>query len=92
LLAVLIFDKKQLSESMLEELATDLLAHDDDERNRISEWLLANQLTKDTKLAALVETWQEHPGPNGHCNARGYALMAEFVTDAIARLPKDTSP
>ncbi|MCO4772823.1 MAG: SGNH/GDSL hydrolase family protein [Deltaproteobacteria bacterium] len=38
------------------------------------------------------ETWQEHLGPNGHCNARGYALMAEFVTDAIARLPKDTSP
>jgi 3-methyladenine DNA glycosylase AlkD len=63
LLAALIFDKKQITESMIEELAEDLLAHDDDERNRISEWLLANQLTKDAKLAKLVETWAEHASP-----------------------------
>lgn len=30
------------------------------------------------------DAWGEHIAPNGHCNARGYALMAEIIT---AQLP-----
>ena len=63
LLATLILDKKLLTESAIEEIASDLLAHEVDECNNLSDWLLANQLTKDKKLTALVETWQDNPSP-----------------------------
>ena len=63
LLSALIFDKKLLSESVIEGLASDLLAHEGDERATLSDWLLANQLTKDKKLIALLETWHESPLP-----------------------------
>ena len=29
------------------------------------------------------EEWAAHLGPNGHCNASGYARMAELVADAV---------
>ena len=63
LLSTLIFDKKLLAESVIEELASDLLAHDEDERNQLGDWFLANQLTKDRNLVALIETWEENPSP-----------------------------
>jgi 3-methyladenine DNA glycosylase AlkD len=63
LLATLIFDKKLLTESVLEELASDLLTNDEDERNQLGDWLLANQLTKDRKLVAFVEDWEESSSP-----------------------------
>ena len=63
LLATLIFDKKLLTEGELNKLASDLLTHEEDERNQLGDWLLANQLTKDRKLVALIETWQENPSP-----------------------------
>lgn len=61
LLATLIFDKKLLTESVIEEFASDLLTHEEEERNQLGDWFLANQLTKDKKLVALIETWQENP-------------------------------
>lgn len=63
LLATLIFDKKLLTESVIGEFASDLLTHDEDERNQVGDWLLANQLMKDRKLVAFLETWEEHPSP-----------------------------
>ncbi|MEL7500571.1 MAG: DNA alkylation repair protein [Planctomycetota bacterium] len=63
LLSTLIFDKKLLAESDIENLATDLLAHEEGDRNQLSDWLLANQLTKDKKIVSLIETWQDHPSP-----------------------------
>jgi 3-methyladenine DNA glycosylase AlkD len=63
LLASLIFDKKLLTENVVEELASDLLTHDEDERNQLGDWLLANQLTKDRKLVAFVENWEEDSSP-----------------------------
>jgi hypothetical protein len=63
LLSTLIFDKKRLTENDIDQLATDLLTHEEDERNQLSDWLLANQLTKDKKLVALMETWQENSSP-----------------------------
>ena len=37
-----------------------------------------------------ADAWAEHLGPNGHCNARGYAVMAALIDDHLARL--DASP
>ncbi len=31
------------------------------------------------------EQWQEHLGPNGHCNAAGYEIMAGYIIDFIAK-------
>ncbi len=63
LLSTLIFDKKLLAESDVENLASDLSTHEQEERDQLGDWLLANQLTKDKKLVALLESWQEHPSP-----------------------------
>jgi len=63
LLATLIFDKKLLTQAIIDQLAADLTTHELAERNNISEWLLANQLLKDAKLTALVESWEKNPSP-----------------------------
>lgn len=31
------------------------------------------------------DAWSDHLGPNGHCNARGYALMTELIAEHLAR-------
>ena len=61
--AALIMDKAQLSQAVIDGLAEDLGEMDADHRNRVSEWLLANQLLKSAKTKKLVETWVEHPSP-----------------------------
>lgn len=63
LLATLIFDKKRLSENVIQQLAADMLQHDEDERTKLADWLLANQLAKEKKLASLMTTWEKHPSP-----------------------------
>jgi 3-methyladenine DNA glycosylase AlkD len=63
LLATLIFDPKLLTEKTIDQLAADMLQHDAEERNQLADWLLANQLTKDKKLVALMTTWEKHPSP-----------------------------
>jgi len=63
LLATLIFDKKLLTERIINELASDLLDQNEGQRNQLSDWLLANQLTKDKKLVGLIEAWQDDPSP-----------------------------
>ncbi len=62
-LASLIFDKKQLDERSVEQLANDLLTHSDDDRNQIGDWLFANQMMKNKKLTSLLETYQHHASP-----------------------------
>ena len=63
LLATLIFDKNLLTQPVLDELAADMLAHSEIERNQLADWLLANQLMKSKRTAALIETWEENPSP-----------------------------
>ena len=60
LLATLIFDTKQLDQPFIEKLAADLNQATVKNRNQISEWLLANQLTKSKKTSSLIESWQHH--------------------------------
>jgi 3-methyladenine DNA glycosylase AlkD len=63
LLATLIFDKKLLSEEVIDRLASDMLRHDAAERRQLADWLLANQLAKDKKLVSLMATWEKNPSP-----------------------------
>src|SRR5262245_11688977 len=63
LLATLIFDKKLLSEKVIDQLASDILKHNLEERSQLADWLMANQLAKDKKLSSLMETWEESPSP-----------------------------
>jgi 3-methyladenine DNA glycosylase AlkD len=63
LLATLIFDKKLLSENVIDELAAEMLRHDAEERTQLADWLLANQLAKDKKLVSLIATWEKNPSP-----------------------------
>lgn len=63
LLSTLIFDKKLLTQDIIEKLAADMLDHDENERNQLADWLLANQLMKDKKTGALIVTWQESALP-----------------------------
>jgi 3-methyladenine DNA glycosylase AlkD len=63
LLATLIFDKKRLTEQVIDQLASDILGHCAEERVQIADWLLANQLTRDRKLVSLIAAWQNSPSP-----------------------------
>lgn len=58
LLAVLIMDKKYLSQKFIDKLTHDIKEHTDDERNQLVDWLMANQLSKDKKTIALMESWE----------------------------------
>lgn len=63
MLAVLILDKNQLSQAVIDQMVDDLQSHDVDERVQIADWLLANQLTKSKKLVALLESWENADAP-----------------------------
>ncbi|MDW0111180.1 DNA alkylation repair protein [Sporosarcina aquimarina] len=58
LLAILIMDKNLLSQDVLNQLDKDMQIHDFSERNNLMDWLMANQLTKDKKKIALIESWE----------------------------------
>lgn len=58
LLAVLILDKKLLSQELIDTLDKDIQSHTEEERNLIIDWLMANQLSKDKKTIALMESWK----------------------------------
>lgn len=61
LLSILIFDPKRLAEEDIDRLAADIAGHEQAERSQLADWLLANQLSKDKRLASLMTTWECHP-------------------------------
>lgn len=61
LLAVLIMDKKLLTQDIIEQLVADIKEYEYDQRNQLADWLMANQLTKNKKLIGLMESWEKHP-------------------------------
>ena len=61
LLAILIMDKKLLSQELIDQLDSDIQHHDLEERNQLMDWLMANQLAKDKKAIALMESWKNSP-------------------------------
>ncbi|HEX2899465.1 MAG TPA: DNA alkylation repair protein [Bacteroidia bacterium] len=62
-LAILIMDSKLLSQDLLHQLDKDMQAHPLGERNQLMDWLMANQLMKDKKTIALIQSWENSPSP-----------------------------
>lgn len=60
-LAILIMDKKLLSQELINKLDQDIRRHKEDERNQLIDWLMANQLSRDKKTIALMESWESSP-------------------------------
>lgn len=61
LLAILIMDNKQISQDLVDELDRDMQIHPLDERNQLMDWFMANQLMKDKKTIAMIESWEDSP-------------------------------
>lgn len=59
-LAILILDKKLLSEEMIDKLVEDINQHSEKEKLQLMDWLMANQLTKDKRTIALIESWKDN--------------------------------
>lgn len=60
-LAILIMDKKELSQETIDDLDKDMMQHEEDERLQLIDWLMANQLSKDKNTIALMEAWEDSP-------------------------------
>ena len=60
-LAILIMDNKLLSQDLINRLDKDMQTHPLLERNQLVDWLMANQLTKDKKTVALIQSWRNSP-------------------------------
>lgn len=60
-LAVLIMDKKLITQAFIDELDKDMQSHEYNECNYLWEWLMANQLMKNKKTTALMLTWEKSP-------------------------------
>lgn len=50
-------DAKLLSQDVIDDLDKDIQNHNIDERSQLMDWLMANQLMKDKKTIALIESW-----------------------------------
>lgn len=59
-LAILIMDKKLLTEEVIDNLVSDINQHNEKEKLQLIDWLMANQLTKDKKTLALIESWENN--------------------------------
>ncbi len=57
-LAILIMDKKQLTEEVVDTLIHDIEPHREKAKLHLIDWLFANQLAKDKKTIAMIESWQ----------------------------------
>jgi 3-methyladenine DNA glycosylase AlkD len=58
-LAILIMDKKLLNEELIDNLVADIDQHNENEKLQLIDWLFANQLTKDKKTIALINSWED---------------------------------
>jgi len=61
LLAILIMDNKQLTQEVIDKLDKDMQHHKLNDRTQLMDWLMANQLMKDKKTTALIESWANSP-------------------------------
>lgn len=60
-LALLILDKKRITSALIDLIDKDIQKHDLEERNQLTDWFMANQLTKDKHTITLMESWRENP-------------------------------
>jgi hypothetical protein len=52
---------KVLSQELIDKLDKDIQNHPLEERNQLIDWLMANQLSKDKKTVALMQSWENSP-------------------------------
>lgn len=62
-LAILIMDKKLLTQDIIDQLDKGITTHSYEERTQLADWLMANQLTKDKKTIVLLKSWEHSPSP-----------------------------
>ena len=62
-LAILIMDAKLLSQEVINKLDKGIQNHIPEERHQLIDWLMANQLAKDKKTIALMQSWKNSPSP-----------------------------
>lgn len=60
-LAILIMDKKLLTEEVIDKLVADIKQHSENEKLQLIDWLMANQLTKDKKTIEMIDSWKDNP-------------------------------
>ena len=60
-LAILIIDIKLLTQELIDKLDMEIQSHDLEQRKQLIDWLMANQLSKDKKTIALMESWENSP-------------------------------
>lgn len=58
-LAILIMDKKLLTQEAIDKLDNDMAKQQPQERNQMIDWLMANQLSKDKKTIAMMNSWRD---------------------------------
>ncbi len=61
LLAILIMDNKLVSPDLISKLDKDMHTHPLNERNQLMDWFMANQLLKNKKTIALIQSWENNP-------------------------------
>ncbi|MGO3804839.1 MAG: DNA alkylation repair protein [Sphingobacterium sp.] len=62
-LAILILDKKLLTEEVIDNLISDINLHKGNEKLQLTDWLMANQLTKGKKTIGLMDSWDNSQSP-----------------------------
>ncbi|SEW51565.1 DNA alkylation repair protein [Chitinophaga arvensicola] len=60
-LAILIMDNKLLSQEVINKLDQDMQTHPLEEQNQLTDWLMANQLTKNKNTITLIQSWENSP-------------------------------
>ena len=61
LLAILIMDKKAIDQDFIDRFDKDIQTYDFEKRNQLSDWFMANQLTRDMKTINLMKSWENSP-------------------------------
>jgi 3-methyladenine DNA glycosylase AlkD len=62
-LAILIMDPKLLTQEVIDKLDKDMQKHKQEEKLQLMDWLMANQLAKNKKTIALMESWENSSSP-----------------------------
>src|SRR5690606_7520764 len=69
-LAILLMDKKLLTEDSINQFVDDINLHEENEKLQLIDWLMANQLMKDKRTIEYIENWKESKIGRASCRER----------------------
>ncbi|MEL6730875.1 MAG: DNA alkylation repair protein [Bacteroidota bacterium] len=58
-LAILIMDKKQITQTLIDQMDQDMQGHEEDEKLHLADGFMANQLSKSKHTVSLMESWEK---------------------------------